>query len=84
VILLTFFVLFCVFQHVVLSDAGNFVCQAENIFNVTSAEGVLLVRRKTLIEQAPMDLEVVAGYDAKFTCSGTTDPEEVRARDFTR
>ena len=61
-----------------LSDAGNFRCEAENTFNKTSASGILLVRRKTLIEQAPMDLEVNAGQAAKFTCSGTTDPEEVK------
>lgn len=65
-------------EEVVLSDAGKFRCEAENIFNKTSAEGILFVRRKTLIEQKPMDLEVNAGYDAKFTCSGTTDPEEVQ------
>ena len=61
----------------VLSDAGAYRCEAENLFNKTSESGILLVRRKTLIEQAPMDLEVNAGNDAKFTCSGTTDPEEV-------
>ena len=61
----------------VLSDAGLYRCEAENLFNKTSESGILLVRRKTLIEQAPMDLEVNAGNDAKFTCSGTTDPEEV-------
>ncbi|KAK7102380.1 neuroglian-like isoform X2 [Littorina saxatilis] len=64
-------------KQVVLSDAGLFRCEAENSFNKTSRAGLLLVRRKTKIEQAPMDLEVNAGYDAKFTCSGTTDPEEV-------
>lgn len=47
------------------------------MFNVTDAQGALVVRRKTRIEHMPLDLEVNAGTDAKFTCSGTTDPEEV-------
>ena len=33
---------------------------------------------KTRIEQFPLDLEVIAGYDAKFTCSGSTDFDEAR------
>lgn len=33
---------------------------------------------QTRIEQFPMDLQVTEGKDAKFTCSGTTDPEEVQ------
>jgi len=33
---------------------------------------------KTRIEQRPTDLEVFAKTDAKFTCSGTTDFEEVK------
>ena len=33
---------------------------------------------KTRIEQAPLDLEVIAGYDAKFTCSGSTDFDEAK------
>ncbi|KAK7102376.1 neuroglian-like isoform X2 [Littorina saxatilis] len=64
-------------EHVVLSDAGLYRCEAENKFNKTSRSGLLLVRRKTQIEQAPMDLEITSGYNAKFTCSATTDPEEV-------
>ncbi|XP_012943169.1 neuroglian isoform X3 [Aplysia californica] len=64
-------------RSVVLADAGHYRCQAQNRFNSTSAEGSLVVRRKTQIEQRPGDLEVNAGKDGKFTCSGTTDPEEV-------
>ncbi|GFS23806.1 neural cell adhesion molecule L1-like protein [Elysia marginata] len=63
---------------VVLADAGQFVCQASNKFGLETAGGVLVVRRKTRIEKMPKDLEVFAGSDAKFTCSGTTDPEEVQ------
>ena len=62
---------------VVLADAGHYECTAENRFNKTSAEGTLVVRRKTRIEQKPGDLEVNAGNDGKLTCTGTTDPEEV-------
>ena len=54
------------------------MCQAENRYGKEDAKGILLVRRKTQIEQKPLDLEVYAGLDAKFTCSGTTDPEEVK------
>lgn len=36
-----------------------------------------LLTGKTRIEQSPSDLENTAGTDAKFTCSGTTDFEEV-------
>ncbi|XP_059166690.1 neuroglian-like isoform X2 [Physella acuta] len=64
-------------KSVVLSDAGRYRCHAENRYNQTYAEGTLIVRRKTRIEQEPFDLEVMAGKDAKFTCSATTDPEEV-------
>ncbi|XP_041379387.1 neuroglian-like [Gigantopelta aegis] len=64
-------------DKVVLADAAHFVCMAENRYGKEKASGILLVRRKTQIEQKPLDLEVYAGLDAKFTCSGTTDPEEV-------
>lgn len=37
---------------------------------------VLFLPGKTRIEQYPMDLEVIAGSDAKFTCSGSTDFDE--------
>ncbi|ESP02510.1 hypothetical protein LOTGIDRAFT_138283 [Lottia gigantea] len=65
-------------KQVVLSDAGVYMCEVENSYGKANATGTLSVRRKTLIEQAPLDLEVNAGTDAKFTCSGTTDPEEVQ------
>ncbi|KAK7481945.1 hypothetical protein BaRGS_00026853, partial [Batillaria attramentaria] len=64
-------------EPVVLSDAGSYTCEAQNVYNTTSAEGFLLVRRETQIVQAPLDLVVTAGTDANFTCSGTTDPEEM-------
>ena len=37
---------------------------------------VCIVLGKTRIEQYPLDLEVIAGNDAKFTCSGSTDFDE--------
>ncbi|PVD25037.1 hypothetical protein C0Q70_15534 [Pomacea canaliculata] len=64
-------------KKVVLSDAGLYTCEAKNVYNTTSSSGKLLVRRKTVIEQRPLDLEVNAGSDAKLSCSGTTDPAEV-------
>ncbi|XP_052088783.1 neuroglian-like [Mytilus californianus] len=64
-------------SNIVLSDAGNFTCVAENEEGSATDWGVLIVRRKTTIEQKPGDLENMAGTEAKFTCSGTTDFEEV-------
>ncbi|XP_052085471.1 neuroglian-like isoform X2 [Mytilus californianus] len=64
-------------SNIVLSDAGNFTCVAENAEGSATDWGVLIVRRKTRIEQKPGDLENTANTDAKFTCSGTTDFEEV-------
>lgn len=33
---------------------------------------------KTRITQYPLDLEVEAGHEAKFTCTGTTDFDEAK------
>ncbi|XP_064605046.1 neuroglian-like isoform X2 [Liolophura sinensis] len=65
-------------MSVVLADAGHFGCEAANKFGSISANGTLAVRRRTRIEQRPLDLEVIAGNDAKFTCSATTDTDEVK------
>lgn len=61
----------------VLSDAGNYLCYAQNKHGQVNAEATVKVRRKTIIEVPPMDLEVRTGVNAKFTCSGTTDPQEI-------
>ncbi|KAK3708271.1 hypothetical protein RRG08_023673 [Elysia crispata] len=61
----------------VLSDAGNYRCHALNIHGEVEASATVIVRRKTVIEMAPKDLEVQNGVSAKFSCSGTTDPEEI-------
>ncbi|RUS77552.1 hypothetical protein EGW08_014681 [Elysia chlorotica] len=60
----------------VLSDAGQYLCHAQNVHGEVQAGATVIVRRKTVIEMAPMDLEVQTGVNAKFTCSGTTDPED--------
>lgn len=64
-------------NSVVLSDAGQYRCTANNSYGFVEASGSLTVRRKARIESAPGDLEVNAGSDAKFTCTGTTDFNEV-------
>ncbi|KAL3853061.1 hypothetical protein ACJMK2_016641 [Sinanodonta woodiana] len=66
-------------ENVVLADAGIYLCQASNMYksNVTSTACELQVKRRTRIENFPMDLEVIAGNEGKFTCSGSTDTDEV-------
>ncbi|OWF36510.1 Neuroglian [Mizuhopecten yessoensis] len=64
-------------NSVVLSDAGLYRCTANNTYGFVEASGSLTVRRKARIESKPGDLEVSAGSDAKFTCTGTTDFHEV-------
>ena len=60
-----------------LSDGGRYKCTAENKYGLIEADGILIVRRRTRIEHKPGGLETNAGNDAKFTCSGTTDFNEV-------
>ncbi|CAL1532139.1 unnamed protein product [Lymnaea stagnalis] len=64
-------------QKAVLSDAGQYRCHVKNYLGEDEGSGSLTVRRKTLLEVKPMDVEVQSGVNAKFTCSGTTDPEEI-------
>ncbi|CAD5115432.1 DgyrCDS4407 [Dimorphilus gyrociliatus] len=61
-----------------LVDAGSYRCYAENNLGNTTAEGTLIVRRKTMIRIAPQDVAVYEGTEAKFTCSANTDSEEVK------
>lgn len=60
-----------------LVDGGTYTCTATNRLGYIEAVGTLLVRRKTQIVTAPMDMMIPEGMEAKFTCTGTTDPEEV-------
>lgn len=65
-------------QDVSLVDSGSYRCTATNIHGEDSATGSLIVRRKTLIQTRPLDVMVYEGTEAKFTCTATTDPEEVQ------
>jgi len=60
-----------------LVDAGSYTCSATNKFGSVSATGSLVVRRKTIIQMEPVDVMVFEGTEAKFTCTASTDPEEV-------
>ena len=60
-----------------LVDAGSYTCNATNRLGSVSATGSLIVRRKTTIQMAPQDVMVYEGTEAKFTCTASTDPEEV-------
>lgn len=50
------------FQTAVLSDAGEYRCEAYNVFGLETASARLIVRRKTVIEWKPMDLEVSLSF----------------------
>ncbi|KAH3848860.1 hypothetical protein DPMN_091243 [Dreissena polymorpha] len=67
-------------SNVTVADAGKYHCKASNKFGVVKSAKVcsVQVKRKTRIEQFPEDLVVKAGFDAKFTCSGSTDFNEAR------
>ncbi|XP_053377718.1 uncharacterized protein LOC123530345 [Mercenaria mercenaria] len=59
-------------------DAGDYHCNAKNIYGkVTSSACKLLIRRKTKIEQFPLDMVIRAEENVRFTCSGSTDINEV-------
>lgn len=64
-------------EDVSLVDAGMYTCTATNKLGTASATGTLVVRRKTLIQTEPLDIMIYEGTEAKFTCTATTDPEEV-------
>lgn len=60
-----------------LVDAGAYTCTASSRLGYAEATGNLVVRRRTTIITAPLDMMVYEGTEAKFTCTATTDPEEV-------
>jgi len=61
-----------------LVDAGYYECYAENEYGNDTATGALVVRRRTRIQTEPLDVQVYEGTEAKFTCTASTDPEEVK------
>jgi len=61
-----------------LVDAGAYTCTASSRLGYTEATGTLIVRRKTTIVTKPLDMMVWYTTEAKFTCTATTDPDEVQ------
>ncbi|XP_046363431.1 neuroglian-like isoform X4 [Haliotis rufescens] len=57
-------------------DTGNYKCYARNRFGKDEANGTLTVRKKTKIDSEPLDLELIYGNEATFTCGAITDPLE--------
>ena len=64
-------------SDVSLVDAGTYTCMATSRLGVAEATGTLIVRRQTMIVTRPLDMMVWYTTEAKFTCTATTDPEEV-------
>ena len=61
-------------KGVAFSDAGNYICHAENKFGVKEANGTLIVHEHTRITEKPIDYEVQAGTLATFRCNAVSDP----------
>lgn len=49
---------------------------ATNTKGIDAKSAKVVVRRQTQIKQAPADLTVTAGTQAKFVCTALTDPDE--------
>lgn len=64
-------------SDVSLVDAGLYTCTATSRLGYAEATGSLIVRRRTRIVTKPLDMMVWYTTEAKFTCTATTDPEEV-------
>ncbi|KAG7157810.1 Neuroglian-like 2 [Homarus americanus] len=64
-----------VIQDVSFTDAGDYVCSAENKFGQQEADGSLEVKERTRITDAPQDYEVAAGQTATFRCNAVTDSD---------
>jgi hypothetical protein len=60
--------------NVQFSDAGEYICHAENKFGTKEANGTLVVYEHTKITEPPTDYEVVAGTLATFRCNAVSDP----------
>lgn len=61
-------------EKVSFSDAGDYICHAENKFGVKEAAGTLIVHEHTRITEQPIDYEVQAGTLATFRCNAVSDP----------
>ncbi|KAL7029724.1 hypothetical protein ACKWTF_006332 [Chironomus riparius] len=61
-------------KAVQFSDAGEYICHAENKFGTKEATGSLLVHEHTKITEFPQDYEVIAGTLATFRCNAVSDP----------
>ncbi|KAK7076289.1 ATP-dependent DNA helicase chl1, partial [Halocaridina rubra] len=64
-----------VIKDVTFTDAGNYVCFAENKFGKQDAEGSLIVKKRTEITDEPEDYEVAAGQTATFRCNAVSDSD---------
>ena len=64
-------------DDLMMVDAGVYTCTASNKYDTVTAAGSLLVRRRTMIEMAPLNVFVVEGTEAKITCTGSTDLAEM-------
>lgn len=61
-------------QKVQYTDAGEYICHAENKFGTKQANGTLSVKSHTKITEAPTDYEVAARTSATFRCNAVADP----------
>lgn len=64
-----------VIKGVQFSDAGDYICHAENKFGKKEANGSLIVYERTKITDTPVDYEVVAGQLATFRCNAVSDSQ---------
>lgn len=62
-------------KDVTFTDAGNYICFAENKFGKQEAEGSMIVKKRTEITDEPEDYEVAAGQTATFRCNAVTDSD---------
>ena len=67
---------FLLLQNIGITDAGVYECVAQNSKGEASRSTEVVVRRQTQIRQAPADLTVTAGTQAKFVCTALTYPDE--------
>jgi hypothetical protein len=61
-------------KEVRFSDAGEYICHAENKFGTKQAIGTLSVKTRTTFTESPTDLAVTAGASAIFRCNAVADP----------